>query len=87
MLNARIRFDKQLMKKHYWEKRLARRRRQAEKEIAWDKHNRVPEPRALNDFKNYLKAKRMVFSNLFQRTSLFEGISVLKVINPADYGD
>ena len=56
-----IQFDKRLSKKkHYWEKRLARRRRQAEKEIAWDKHNQVPEPRALNDFKNYLKAKRMV---------------------------
>ncbi|GAX03685.1 transposase [Secundilactobacillus pentosiphilus] len=56
-----IRFDKRLgKKKHYWEKRLARRRRQAEKEIAWDKHNKVPEPRELNDFKNYLKAKRMV---------------------------
>ncbi len=56
-----IRFDKRLSKKlHYWEKRLARRRRQAEKEIAWDKHNKIPEPRELSDFKNYLKAKHMV---------------------------
>lgn len=56
-----IRFDKILAKKkHYWEKRLARRRLQAQKEIAWDKHNKVLEPRELSDFKNYLKAKRMV---------------------------
>ena len=56
-----IRFDKMLAKKkYYWEKRLARRRRQAKKEIAWDKHNKVPEPRELADFKNYLKAKLMV---------------------------
>lgn len=56
-----IRFDKALAKKkHYWEKRLARRRRQAQKEIAWDQHNKVIEPRELSDFKNYLKAKRMV---------------------------
>jgi len=56
-----IRFDKILAKKkHYWEKRLARRRLQAKKEIAWDKHNKVLEPRELSDFKNYLKAKHMV---------------------------
>lgn len=56
-----IQFDKLLAKKkHYWEKRLARRRRQAQKEIAWDKHNKVPEPRELSNFKNYLKAKHMV---------------------------
>jgi len=56
-----IRFDKLLAKKkHYWEKRLARRRLQAMKEIAWDQHNKVMEPRELSDFKNYLKAKRMV---------------------------
>lgn len=56
-----IRFDKILAKKkHYWEKRLARRRAQALKEIAWDKHNKVMEPRELSDFKNYLKAKCMV---------------------------
>ena len=56
-----IRFDKLLAKKkHYWEKRLARRRLKAMKEIAWDHHNKVLEPRELSDFKNYLKAKRMV---------------------------
>ncbi|MCA7081869.1 hypothetical protein LGL73_14075, partial [Staphylococcus aureus] len=56
-----IRFDKILAnKKRYWEKRLARRRLQAMKEIAWDKHNKVIEPRELSDFKNYLKAKYMV---------------------------
>ena len=56
-----IRFDKLLAKKkHYWEKRLARRRLQAKKEIAWDHHNKVIVPRELSDFKNYLKAKRMV---------------------------
>lgn len=56
-----IRFDKILAKKkHYWEKRLARRRLQAKKEIAWDKHNKVVEPRELKDFKSYNKAKQMV---------------------------
>ena len=56
-----IRFDKILAKKkHYWEKRLARRRLQAKKEIAWDHHNKVPNPRDLTDFKNYQKARLMV---------------------------
>jgi putative transposase len=56
-----IRFDKILAKKkHYWEKRLARRRLQAQAKIAWDKHNKVPEPRELSDFKNYQKARLMV---------------------------
>lgn len=56
-----IRFDKILAKKkHYWEKRLARRRLQAKKEIAWDHHDKVLKPRELSDFKNYLKAKQMV---------------------------
>jgi len=56
-----IRFDKILArKKHYWEKRLARRRLQAEKEIAWDYHNRATNPRELSDFRNYQKAKLMV---------------------------
>ena len=55
------RFNKQLAnKKHYWEKRLARRRRQAQAQFAWDHHNHVPEPRELIDFKNYQKAKLMV---------------------------
>ncbi|ACO37006.1 transposase [Lactobacillus phage Lb338-1] len=56
-----IRFDKILAKKkHYWEKRLARRRLQAQELIAWDKHNKVLNPRELKDFKNYQKAKIMV---------------------------
>ncbi|AYH91985.1 transposase [Lactobacillus phage Iacchus] len=56
-----IRFDKLLAdKKHYWEVRLARRQALAKKEIAWDKHNRVLEPRELSDFSNYMKAKLMV---------------------------
>ncbi|MDN3955100.1 RNA-guided endonuclease TnpB family protein [Sporolactobacillus laevolacticus] len=56
-----IRFDKRLaQRKHYWEKRLARRRLQAQKEIAWDKHNKVLHPRVLSDFANYRKAKVMV---------------------------
>ena len=58
---ATKRFDKALAKKkHYWEKRFARRRHQAEKEIAWDKDLKVVAPRRLSDFKNYLKAKVMV---------------------------
>ncbi|AYH91991.1 transposase [Lactobacillus phage Iacchus] len=56
-----VRFDKLLAdKKHYWEVRLARRRALAKKEIAWDKHNNVLEPRELSDFSNYMKAKLMV---------------------------
>ncbi|AUV60107.1 transposase [Lactobacillus phage Semele] len=56
-----VRFDKLLQdKKHYWEVRLARRRLKAKKEIAWDKHNKVLEPRELSDFSNYMKAKLMV---------------------------
>jgi putative transposase len=58
---ATKRFDKALAKKkHYWEKRLARRRALAQKEIAWDKHLKVESPRQLSDFKNYMKAKEMV---------------------------
>ena len=56
-----VRFDKILAKKkHYWERRLARRRKQAQELIAWDKHNKVLEPRELSNFKNYQKAKVMV---------------------------
>ena len=56
-----IRFDKILAKKkHYWEKRLARRRIQAKKEIAWDHHDKVLSPRELADFKNVEKARIMV---------------------------
>jgi len=48
-----IRFDKILAKKkHYWEKRLARRRAQAIYLSACDKHNKVLEPRELSDYKN-----------------------------------
>lgn len=55
------RFDKLLArKKHYWEKRLARRRLAAEREIAWDKHNKANYVRHLPDFKNYMRAKQMV---------------------------
>ncbi|WP_054654428.1 RNA-guided endonuclease TnpB family protein [Lentilactobacillus kisonensis] len=56
-----IRFDKQLaQKKHYWEKRLARRRRQAQQVMAWEKHNHELVTRELSDFRNYQQAKRMV---------------------------
>ena len=56
-----IRFDKLLdKKKKYWERRLARRRLQAQKEIAWDKHSKVVEPREISDFKNVEKARIMV---------------------------
>ncbi|RHW46498.1 hypothetical protein DS832_05730 [Bombilactobacillus bombi] len=56
-----IRFDKVLAKnKHYWGKRLAHRRLQAQKAIAWDKYKKVLVPRTLTDFKNYLKAKKMI---------------------------
>lgn len=56
-----IRFDKRLAhRKHFWERKLARRRRLAEKEIAWDHHSQVVEPRTLADFKNYQQAKVMV---------------------------
>lgn len=55
------RFDKRLAKKkHYWEKRLARRRALALKEIAWDHHNKLITPRELTEFSNYRKAKLMV---------------------------
>ncbi|WP_203648431.1 RNA-guided endonuclease TnpB family protein [Secundilactobacillus yichangensis] len=56
-----VRFDKRLsQRKRYWEKRLARRRHQAQAAIAWDHHNKVIEPRELIDFKNYQKARHMV---------------------------
>ena len=56
-----IRFDKNLAKKKLnWQRKLARRRLRAMKEIAWDKHNKVLEPRTLEDFSNYKKAKHMV---------------------------
>lgn len=56
-----IHFDKNLSKeKRVWERKLARRRHQAENIIAGLKQDKafvVPE---LDDFKNYVKAKRMV---------------------------
>lgn len=56
-----IRFDKILAKKkHYWEKRLARRRLQAQAAMAWDRHDKVVNPRELADFKNVEKARIMV---------------------------
>ncbi|MCK8607074.1 transposase [Apilactobacillus ozensis] len=56
-----IRFDKNLAyKKHQWQKKLARRRARALKEIAWDKHNHVLEPRKIKDFRNVEKARIMV---------------------------
>ena len=56
-----IRFDKILAhKKKYWERKLARRRLQAQREIAWDKHDKLLEPRELADFKNVEKARIMV---------------------------
>lgn len=55
-----IRFDKLLdKKKHYWEKRLARRRLQANKEIAKAKYY-YGRLLTLEDFKNYQKARVMV---------------------------
>jgi putative transposase len=53
-------YKKLAQKKRYWEKRFARRRMQAKKEIAWDNHNQVLHPRQLSDFKNVQKAKLMV---------------------------
>lgn len=56
-----IRFDKRLAKKkHYWEKRLARRRIQALKEIHQKKKNGLVDPKPLEQYSNYMKAKIMV---------------------------
>ena len=55
------RFDKQLAKqKHIWERKLARRRLLAKQSIVEDKHNKVINPRELNDFSNYVKARQTV---------------------------
>ena len=55
------RFDKQLDKKKYiWERKLARRRLLAKQAIAEDKHNKVINPRELNDFSNYVTARQTV---------------------------
>ena len=54
-------FNDKLSKKiHHWERLRSRRCLEAKKQIAWDKHNHVLEPRRLSDFKNYRKACRMV---------------------------
>ena len=55
------RFDKRLFKqKHIWERKLARRRLLAKQSIVEDKHNKVINPRELNDFSNYVMARQMV---------------------------
>ncbi|GEO48225.1 RNA-guided endonuclease TnpB family protein [Companilactobacillus kimchii] len=56
-----IRFDKKLAKKkHYWEKRLARRRTQALKDIQYKKEFGLVDPKPLEQYINYTKAKLMV---------------------------
>ena len=56
-----IRFDKKLArKKHYWEKKLARRRNRALKDIQYQKKYSIFEPKSLEDYKNYQKSKVMV---------------------------
>jgi len=56
-----IRFDKILAKqKHFWEKRLARRRIKAVKDIQYKKKFGLTAPKALNQYSNYMKAKIMV---------------------------
>ncbi|WP_334352559.1 RNA-guided endonuclease TnpB family protein [Companilactobacillus sp. HBUAS56257] len=56
-----IRFDKKLAKnKHYWEKRLARRRTQALKDIQYKKKFGLIDPKPLEQYSNYVKAKLMV---------------------------
>ena len=55
------RFDKQLAEqKHIWERKLSRRRLLAKQSIAEDRYNKVINPRELNDFSNYVKARQMV---------------------------
>ena len=56
-----LQIDKKLLyQKQIWERKLARRRDLAKKAIAWDHHQKVINPRELDDFKNYIKAKEMV---------------------------
>ena len=56
-----IRFDKRLAKKkHFWEKRLARRRIRALKEINLKKKRGLIDPKPLEQYSNYIKAKVMV---------------------------
>lgn len=55
------RFDKQLAKqKHILERKLSRRRLLAKQSIAEDRYNKVINPRELNDFSNYVKARQTV---------------------------
>ena len=56
-----IRFDKKLArKKHYWEKKLARRRIRALKDIQYHKKYGLTAPKDISQYKNYMKAKIMV---------------------------
>ena len=56
-----IRFDKKsAKKKHYWEKRLARRRTQALKDIQYKKKFGLIDSKPLEQYSNYMKAKLMV---------------------------
>ncbi|CAJ1181408.1 RNA-guided endonuclease TnpB family protein [Companilactobacillus paralimentarius] len=56
-----IRFDKKLAKKkHHWEKRLARRRTQALRDIQYKKKFGLSDPKTLEQYSNYIKAKLMV---------------------------
>lgn len=56
-----LQIDKKLLyQKQIWERKLARRRKLAKKAIAWDHYQKVINPRTLDDFKNYIKAKEMV---------------------------
>lgn len=56
-----IRFDKKLMRtKHFWEKRLARRRILALKDIQYHKRYGLTSPKSLDQYANYMKAKVMV---------------------------
>jgi len=53
-----IRFDKLLdYPKHKWEKKLARRRIRALKDIQYQKKYSISEPKSLENYKNYQKAK------------------------------
>ena len=56
-----IRFDKKLAKKkHYWEKKLARRRIRALKDIQYHKKYGLTGAKDISQYKNYMKAKIMV---------------------------
>lgn len=56
-----IRFDKKLArKKHYWEKKLARRRIRALKDIQYQNRFGLTGAKDISQYKNYMKAKIMV---------------------------